>query len=184
MQKSIKWKVLISVFTVIVVIFTVLLGFITYNTRKMTVQQAEENALAQSKYYAKEVEKTIDRVSQNVNGLSSAIEGAIEIEPISPQALNTMLKNIINDNDQIIASWAIILDGNFNKQEQVPSNNNVISEIGDFIPYWARNESGLSLTPLNDYDKPGSGDWNLISREKQIETIMNRFIMKSMERMS
>lgn len=174
-MKSLKLKVLLNVLSLVVLIFITLMTVVVLNTKSMAEKQAYELASSQSKYFAESVKAEINIVNNSMRGISKALEGGIELGTMEPSEVHKMLKNVLIDNESVQGVWTIIDKNKLEAQMNAKENLGAIANNGDFIPYWFKSDGDLKLDSLDDYDKPGVGDWNLVSRATKKETIVDPF---------
>jgi methyl-accepting chemotaxis protein/methyl-accepting chemotaxis protein-1 (serine sensor receptor) len=74
-------------------------------------------------------------------------------------AVNGLLKNLLEANPDILATWTAWEPNAFDGKDQEFAGKEGHDASGRFVPYWFRAGSDIQLTPLMDYDKPGPGDY-------------------------
>lgn len=173
--KSLKFKVLLSLITVIVIVFASIIGSIMYNTVNISREQATQLALSESEKFGESIKNEIETVSISARGLAQTIEGGIKTKRLDPGEVNEILIEVIKDNENILGVWTIIEKNKLKNQDNEILNQGAVDIDGTMIPYWYRSGSDINLDLLIDYDVDGVGDWNLISRNTRQETIMDPF---------
>lgn len=173
--KSLKFKVLLSLITIIILVFSSIIGSIVYNTVNISRNQANELALSESEKFGEVIKNEIETVSISARSLARAIEGGVATGRLDPGQVHKILIEIINDDEKIFGVWTIIEPNTLKNQDNEILNQQAIDTDGTLIPYWYRSGDKINLDTLIDYDVAGLGDWNLISRNSRLETIMDPF---------
>jgi methyl-accepting chemotaxis protein len=88
---------------------------------------------------------------------------------------NMFVKNIVEANPEIAAAGSCwepgALDGMDAGYVDTPGSD----YTGRFIPYWSRGNVGVSLSAIENYEKPGEGDFYLLSKQTGNETIIEPY---------
>jgi methyl-accepting chemotaxis protein len=174
-MKSLKWKFIVSILTLVSVIFVAVIMIIVLNTISLTTEQSEKLALSESKAFGESIKSEIDTVSVELRGLAMSIDGGIAVDSLNPKVVHSMLKYLIEDNPNILGIWTVIDPNILEDQNDSSMNLDAVDTDGTLIPYWYRADGEIALDILVEYNVPGSGDWNLISRNTKTETIMDPF---------
>ncbi len=174
-MKSLKLKILLSLLSTILIVFIAIIGTITFNTVNMTTSQVKDYAQAESEKFGENIKGEIETVLISVRALTRSFEGMRIVDKGDRELMNSMLQEVIADNPTMLGLWTVWEAGALDGNDIAFRNTDGHDETGRFIPYWYRSEGEIALTPLVDYDEPGLGDWNLISRNTRMEAIMDPF---------
>jgi methyl-accepting chemotaxis protein len=174
-MKSLKWRFVTYLLAIATIVFVSVIVIIVFNTISLTSNQADNLSLSESKSYGTEVKGEIDSVSLSITSLTKAVEGALRTDNLSTEMFNNMMVDVIKDNPNMLGIWTVVEPNSLNNQEDMFSSSGALDSDGSFIPYWYRSGDEILLDVLVDYNTPGLGDWNLISRNSDNETIMDPF---------
>lgn len=174
-MKSLKFKVMGSLLVVIAIVFTTISGVIIYNMLEMSTQQTEEYALSESRRFSEVIKSEMESVNTGIRALARAFEGSSKRKSLTPDQVNEMLIEYIEDNESIIGVWAVWQPNTLKDQIVISKSGGLTDDDGYFIPYWYRDGNTIKSDILIDFNVDGIGDWNLISRETKAETIMDPF---------
>jgi methyl-accepting chemotaxis protein len=88
---------------------------------------------------------------------------------------NLMIRTLAEENPEVIAASTVwepnVLDGLDAEFANTPGTD----QSGRFIPYWFRNNEGVTLEPVMDYETPGPGDYYLIPKRTGNETLVEPY---------
>ena len=88
---------------------------------------------------------------------------------------DAMLKGVLNGNPSFLGSWTAwepnAFDGQDSEHVGLPGHD----ASGRYVPYWNRGSGSVAVEPLVDYDKPGAGDFYLLSKASGQETVLEPY---------
>ncbi|MGX8794817.1 methyl-accepting chemotaxis protein [Fusibacter sp. JL298sf-3] len=174
-MKSLKSKVLTALLGGIGVIFIVVIGILTLNTFSLFSNQVALNAVSESHRYGEEVKNEVEAVNLSMRTVARGIEGGVATGELDASLVNATLKSVLSDNENMLGAWVVIDPNQLNAQSDKRLSGGALDEDGTFIPYWYRSGDDILLDVLVDYNVAGVGDWNLVARETNRETIMDPF---------
>lgn len=174
-MKSLNVKIILSILPAVIVTFAIIIISLTVGTANEINRQSEKYALAESQKNGRKIERTIDEVSVSIRTLARQYESSTASGINDRSRSDEELKSILADNKLMIGIWTVWLPNTFDGKDAQYVNTPGHDETGRYTPYWYRSENEIALDVLMDYDVPGAGDWNLLARNTQKETIMNPF---------
>ncbi len=145
--------------------------------------RAEETAWRYAAVADAELEVAMDTARTLAETFESAKQEGATFE-ISRENANGLLKGILEKNPKFTGVWTCWEPGAFDgpEMDQVFAGKEGHDKSGRFIPYWHREEKGLALAPLEDYenqdkDEHGNrkGDYYLLAKETNNEVIVEPY---------
>ncbi|MDR2193479.1 MAG: methyl-accepting chemotaxis protein [Treponema sp.] len=137
-----------------------------------------QDAADMAEKYSGDMSVWIEPLIGEVRALAKGMEQYEAIDVSQRRAyFDTVLKNLAVSNNDVLAAWCAwepnALDGLDAEYVNTPGSDGT----GRYIPYWASyGGSQLTLTPLLNYDKSGSGDYYQIPLKTGKEMILEPYI--------
>lgn len=134
-MKSIKMKMLASILSVVLVIFALVIGFITVRTYNLQ----EEQSL---KYVRTETEKCVEAVQdelQNALAVSATLAQVFEAMKQNGDTdrveMNVIIKSLIEKNPNLVGAWTVWEPNALDGKDSEYANTEGHDYTGRFIPY-------------------------------------------------
>jgi methyl-accepting chemotaxis protein len=163
------------------VVCIVLLGFAL--TLAVLARQASAMQHKTALLYAEEL------AARNAGQVAAELEGALLAARTLAHALggmqaagrperaaaDAMVKGVLAGSPRFLGVWTAwepnAFDGRDAEFVGKPGHDSTVR----YIPYWNRGSGALAVEPLVDYDKPGAGDYYLLSRNSGNETLIEPY---------
>ena len=88
---------------------------------------------------------------------------------------DSLLRGVIAANKDIAAVGSCWEPNALDGMDALYVNTPGTDHTGRFISYWTHSEDGVSVSPLNNYDVPGPGDYYLVAKATGNETLMEPY---------
>ncbi|WP_372052843.1 methyl-accepting chemotaxis protein (plasmid) [Tistrella mobilis] len=108
-------------------------------------------------------------------GIGATASGAIAAGKADRAAMIAMLKLLLQDNPNLVATWIAFEPDAFDGADAAHKGQPGHDATGRFIPYVSRSGSTINLDPLIDYETPGAGDYYLLARNTRREQIIEPY---------
>ncbi|HBV85083.1 MAG TPA: methyl-accepting chemotaxis protein [Desulfosporosinus sp.] len=171
-------KILLSTGIVVLVSFICVILLVSTRSVEMSKTAAYETVAHTAYEYANQVTNELNVPMDSVRTLGSTFKGVKEANHTDRATMNSMIVNVLKDNPLFLATWTLwepnLLDGKDADYVNQPGYD----ATGRFIPYWNRGSGDIKLEPLTDYETPGAGDYYLIPKKNQKETIIEPYLYK------
>lgn len=86
-----------------------------------------------------------------------------------------ILRQTLSQNPQYLGVWTVwepnALDGRDRDFANAPGHD----DTGRFIPFWNRGGGAIHLEPNLGYDVPGFGDWYIVPKARETETVLDPY---------
>ncbi|RFU65240.1 methyl-accepting chemotaxis protein [Peribacillus glennii] len=175
---KLQQRMLIVIVGSILVILGGMLAFVANKTQQSAVSSATTLATESGGKIARSVQGDIELAMDTARTLSQTLEGIKNTNQTNRAVVNSMIKTVVEKNPSFLATWTVWEPNAFDGQDKKFENTRGTDKTGRLIPYWSRTDSGVSLSALRDYDKPGAGDYYLLARNSGNETILNPYTYK------
>lgn len=154
-MKSIKAKMLLSILTVVLVIFTGSIGFITISTYRMQERDTLKYAKAETQKYVEIVKDEITGALEISGTTAETFEGILKEGAQDPKQLLSIMESILEKNPNLVGIWSIWDPGTIGDLEDYEyANQPGHNAEGRFLPYLNRGSGKLELERVNEvYDK-------------------------------
>ena len=163
----------------------VVFGITVYLT--ITKSSADEAAAARSigsstaAYYASTVESMLSVPLDEARALASVFQAAAANPAVqlTRDRANTILGSFLEQNPNFLDDYVCFEPNAFDGQDARFVNAPGHDATGRFIPVWSADAQGkIALEALTDYDKKGPGDYYLVPRERNRESVIDPYIYK------
>lgn len=178
MKKSFSIQVKLAV--PIILIAVLVMGSMTYlmarNSYDNAEQAATDKTVAMAKAYATEMRLEIERGMDISRNVAHVLESFKKRNNTGRSQVVEALREILEKNKFLIGTWSgwepNAWDGNDSAFAEVEGHD----ESGRFVPYlnWEKGKS--TLTPLVGYTKSGDGDFYLVPKQRQKETMVEPYL--------
>lgn len=173
---NLKTRMLASICTLALIAFTVTVAFVAIKASNMSKSEALEKAEEIAYRYGAVVKSEIDVAMDSARTLAKAFEGFRESGFVPSRSfVDDMLKSIIAKNPEFLGIWTCWEPNAFDDTDIEWAGTRGHDATGRYIPYWNRNSGEIKIEPLVDYEKPGAGDYYLLSKQSGKETILNPY---------
>jgi len=168
---QLRGKIIFMVLSMVLLVFGIILGSITWMNRRENVQSAQERALSLSREYAHQMTTEFEAAMSTVRTLACIFEGLAEAGNVDRETLSQVLRKTLEENPGFFGVWSCwepnALDGRDEEFANTPGHD----ETGRFIPYYHREEGEVVFEVLTDYDNPGKDYWYADPLKKNGESI-------------
>ncbi len=170
---------MILFFTSIAVIgVAVILSVVSYFTFSLAENAAVQIAHETSRHYTEITREYLNKPFDEIRGIATAVERQINTGIILDR-YKTMeiLKDFAERNEYVVGSALCFEPDAFDGRDSEFVNADIHDETGRYIPYAAKDGSGnVGFEKLVDYEVEGAGDWYLIPKRSNKETIVEPYI--------
>jgi len=176
---SIAAKLTLILSLILIVIFTGIISFITIKVFNDTKNNAYSLAEEMAGKFSSNVDAELEIAMDSARTIANSFEAlAASANTNNKRGVgNEILKSIIDYNPSFLGVWVCFepnaFDGNDLQFKDI--SNDSTDSTGRYIPYFNRVGDKIKLTPLVDYDKPGAGDYYLLAKNNNEETILNPY---------
>jgi methyl-accepting chemotaxis protein len=148
--------------------------------REQAIIQARKLAGAVSKEHANyiraELELALDAARAIAHALSGIKDKEVRLE-LGREEVNGILRIILAQNPEFVGIFTCWEPNAFDRMDIGYINKTGHDKTGRFIPYWSRSKEGnIMVRPLEDYDKPGAGDYYLLPKRTGEECVIDPYV--------
>ena len=175
LRLQMRGKIVFMVLSMVLLVFGVILGTVTWLNRKESVRNAQELALSLSREYAYQMTTEFEAAMSTVRTLACIFEGLAEEGNVDRNVLNQVLRKTLEENPGFFGVWSCWEPNALDGRDEEFANTPGYDETGRFIPYYYREDGDIVLEALTDYDNPGEDDWYTDPLNKNGESIMEPY---------
>ncbi|WP_289054686.1 methyl-accepting chemotaxis protein [Carboxylicivirga marina] len=173
---SIKLKLGIIVSILVTISLLILISITAVSTRKNSIEQAEEFAVAQAKEYGLEMSIDIEKSLSTARVLAQTLAAAKTSDDINLNRLEvfTILKETFKKNPNFAGIGTLWEPNAFDNLDEQFVNTEWSDETGRFLPYIMSDEQGgITVIKLFGYNNEGEGDYYLVPKRTRRESIID-----------
>lgn len=149
---STKFNIIICI--ILVVIFTGLFSYISYEIYNTSIHDAEKRAFGESKLYASKIHELYIQILQSAKELETGINNRLVGQgEKSREDVIRMIEEAMKTNDKVFGMSVCFEPNAFDGKDSEYINQPYHDATGRFIPYVSKGETGFDITPLVDYEK-------------------------------
>jgi methyl-accepting chemotaxis protein len=175
--KSIQWKIILWTGMCMLVAVASIEAFSVMRLREMSVQTAQNQAIAEAKSAAGSINSQIEVALDAARTLShvfmSVKSGGMAL---TREQANAILMQVLEENPQFLGISTCWEPDAFDDLDIRYTNTRGHDDTGRFIPYWVRSGDQIKVIPLVGYETEGAGDYYLIPKATKQETILDPFL--------
>ncbi|WP_413288104.1 methyl-accepting chemotaxis protein [Bdellovibrio sp. HCB337] len=148
----------------------------TKTSRESALQSSESLTEKTAQASANEIRLELEQAFTVARSVAQ-VESSQKLANITRREdINVALKELLVQNPGLIGTWtgweANAYDGKDAQYANTPGHD----ASGRYVPYWSYDKDGKAvLSPLLDYDKPVAGDYYLVPKARQKETMVEPY---------
>ncbi len=175
MFKKLSTKLNAIIALIMVVIFTSVFVFISYEIYKTSIDEAENLVIAESKVYAKTIHERYLQNLQSAKDLETRISIALMANKFKDRdEVISILKETMLSNSNLFGVCVCFEPNAFDRKDAEYADTLYHDSTGRFIPYVSRYGTSFDVSPLEDYDKEESL-WYSLPKKKNSMVLTEPF---------
>ncbi len=159
-----------SILTVIMVIaFSVMISV----TSKASTQSALNSMTSLAQSDAGTIKALLEKPLNTARIIAQSMQNYQEIDNLDRRSYyNGIMRSVLEANEDILGIWTCWEPNALDGLDRQSKNDAGSDQTGRFIPYWHRFSGEITHDSLVDYEKEGIGDYYLLARDSENETIL------------
>ena len=174
---SFRGKILLSISGLAVLGFTASIGYATWANQNYVLKEGGEAAVIHAKLLTRNISSALfggrDLASSMAELLATLSQAGVKDRDL----INKILKDQLQARPNTLALWTAwepnALDG---RDAEFVNRKPDHDATGRYIPYWVRSGDKIIVEPLVDYDKPGAGDYYLLTKKNNALTFLEPYL--------
>jgi len=179
-SRSLKSTLTVWFGTCLILIAIILTAAAVLTQRAQAIQAAKNEILATARSQASlidaEIEVALDTARALANALSVNMELSSQWERLSREQVNQMLYQTLQKNPNFLGVYTAWEPNAFDGKDQQYASQDCHDTSGRFVPHWVRSGDQIVCEALMDYETEGVGDYYLIPKRTQKETILDPYL--------
>ncbi len=171
---GLQGRMLFSIGLAVFLGLAVLVAVVSTRVSADARRQALESAELRAEVVAGDAETRLNNAMAVARGVALAFEGMVNHEA-SRTVAEGILRRALDENPDLIGVWTLWEPDAFDGRDSEARNRPGHDETGRFVPYWHRGQGMPVLEPLKDYTVAGAGDYYLLPKRNNRETIMEPY---------
>ena len=173
---SLKARMLLTICSIASIAFAVTIAFVAIRASNMAETEAFDKAEQIAYRYSGAVKADLEVAMDAARTTAQLFEGIKDnIDSPNRAELDGMLKHLLGRNPTFVGVWTCWEPNALDGKDKEFIGKEGHDKTGRFIPYWNRGAGNIVVEPLLDYDKPGAGDYYLLSKQTGKETILDPY---------
>ncbi|QUH19599.1 methyl-accepting chemotaxis protein [Alkaliphilus sp. B6464] len=176
-MKSIKSRMVVSILSIVLVIFASVIGFFTFKFNSMERENAIDYVETVAEKYVELVQSELEEALTIAETISDAFEGMKQSGNADRSTMNEIMKNTINKNKNLVGVWTTWEPNALDGKDSEYANTNAHDHTGRFNPYWNRVSGTVVHEHGSDtYDNlDDSGLWYQTSKQSKQPAVLEPF---------
>lgn len=178
--RSLKSSLTVWFGTCLILLAIILTAVAVLTQRAQAIQAANNEILATARSQASlidaEIEVALDTARALANAFSVNLEGSSLGDRLNREQVNQILHQTLQKNPNFLGVYTAWEPNAFDGQDQQYASRDCHDASGRFIPYWVRSDDQIVCEALMDYETEGVGDYYLIPKRTQKETILDPYL--------
>jgi methyl-accepting chemotaxis protein len=159
------------------------LGVLTTVVTVQAMRAAKADALVLSHKQAETIGlqmiNRLDGAMDSARTLAQALEGLVAAGQTSRTTTNLMLRGVLEASPDYVGVWTLWEPNAFDGRDAEYVGKPGHDKTGRYMPYWSRGANGLNAEePLTDYEVEGAGNYYLLPKRTNQETVIEPYIYK------
>lgn len=159
----------------ILILLTAMVTAISIITDNQAMDSAMSLTATSGERIGISVQNELDSAMSVSRSLAHSFEVMKETGNTNRKTVNAILKDVLEDNDHYLASWAIWEPNSFDSMDEQFKNTPGSDQNGRLVPYWKRINSELELSAMASFEEEGVGDYYLLAKTSGKETILDPY---------
>lgn len=155
-----------------------MMTYISMTTTEEALDSAKTLAVTTSEKIGTLVQAELDDVMSSARTLAVSFVGMKGTDTTNRAAVNEILRRNLEDNPSWKGIWTLWEPDAFDGRDNEYRNKQGSDQTGRLMSYWARTESGLERSVIEDYEHEGEGDFYLLAKNSGKEIIMDPYVFK------
>ncbi|MDR1211988.1 MAG: methyl-accepting chemotaxis protein [Spirochaetaceae bacterium] len=173
---KIRKKLILMIISLTLAGTGILVGTILRIAQKEISDLVYRSIINLAKERANEIELWFEEYMTTTQSLALVMEQYKDIDTGKRRPLfNILLRAMVERHPETAAVASCWEPGALDGMDRLYANTAGTDESGRFISYWNRTAKGISLIALEDYEKPGPGDYYLIAKRTGEESLTDPF---------
>lgn len=172
---KLRTRMLVTILGSIVILLGSMLTVIGITTKNEAMDTAISLSQTSGEKIGANVQLEFDKAIGVARSLAETTESLKQTGTTNRNTVNTILKNVVDNNPSYIGIWAIWEPNAFDGKDGVYRNAPGSNENGRWIPYWKRTEHGLELSTLTSEDTESDNGFYATIKSKGKEMILDPY---------
>ena len=175
-RKSLATKLLVALCSVISVALGILVLVVSRQSSRVAEEQANQMVMQMAERYARLLNSELDAAFMPVRTLAQTLAAQKAAGLTDRRLADAALRKVAEQNPKLLGIWTTWEPNAFDGLDAKYVNTPGSDATGRYISNWSRGSGQIALEPNVDYEKEGTGDYYLLARKTQRETIVDPYI--------
>jgi methyl-accepting chemotaxis protein len=175
---KLRLRMLIVILSSILIILAGLLTYTGSTSHNDAMNAATSLALASGEKIAMSVKSELEVATNAARTLSDSVQAMKRDNNTDRNTVNEMLRTVLENNPTFLDAWMVWEPNAFDGQDARFAGKDGLDPTGRFNSYWVKSGSAYKMSFNEGYDQPGVGDYYLIPKKNDKESVLNPYYYK------
>ncbi|MGZ4494477.1 MAG: methyl-accepting chemotaxis protein [Nocardioides sp.] len=172
--RSLRFRLVVTVLGIVSVILMSLIGLVSVRTSALARGDANDYTRELAGHEAANVSQRITEGLDTVRTMASVL-GTLKTTGASRKDVSAVLRDVLAKHPEFVGVSTCWEPNAFDGKDARYAGTSGSDASGRLIPYWYHDGGVIKTAPLEDYEKPGVGDWYLVPRATGKETVVDPY---------
>lgn len=175
---SLKTKLAVPIILITLIVLVTLTSFMAIHNWQSSKKAAQEQSVAMSAAYANNVLNVLLKYHTIAKDLGDTLK-SFHAQHVTDRALIIkLMKDIMTSNPDLIGVWTIWEPNQWDGKDSQFANTQNFDDTGRFVVYVNITDGKAFVDTLINYEVPGDGDFYVIPKQRQKDSIIEPYIYK------
>jgi len=177
--RGLNGRLLVSIGLAVLCGLGVLTAVITVQAMRVAKADAFEVSRSQAQGIGLQMVNRLDAAMGSARTLAQVLEAQVAAGQASRASTSLMLRAVLESSPGYVGVWTLWEPNTFDGRDREFANQPGHDQTGRYMPYWSRSPQGIQAEePLTDYEVEGAGDYYLLPRKANRETVVEPYLYK------
>jgi methyl-accepting chemotaxis protein len=177
-QRGLQSRMLLSIGLAVLAGLALLTLFVTLRVFRSAREDAFALSRSASSALAARLEGRLGSALGSARNLSEAFAGCVAAGKPDRATADAILRGTLDAHPDYIGAWTIWEPNAFDGRDADFVGKPGHDATGRYLPYWNRGQGAIAVEPLVDYTTPGAGDYYLLAKASNQETVLEPYLYK------
>ncbi|NJC62911.1 methyl-accepting chemotaxis protein [Planosporangium flavigriseum] len=173
---TIKVKLTAAVLVLFLAGFGALVGIVVVNSSSEAKRQAFAYGQELTLRHSQIVDRTIGEAMQAVREKAGTVGSLRTTAGLSRTELDNILRTTLESHPSWLAAWSVWEPNALDGADARFTNASGSDATGRYLSYWNRGSGQIAVEALADYEKPGAGDYYLLTKKSGKEKVLDPYL--------
>jgi methyl-accepting chemotaxis protein len=172
---TVRIRIIAAMVVMLVLTCAAVVGVVVVRTSALAHQQAIDYGQQLAERHAVAAELELAAPMRTARDLATGLAAQRTAHPLRRTDVDETLRGLVTANPSYLGTWTAWEPNAADGRDRAARGQDSTDSTGRYLPYWSRGKSGIELSVLADYEKPGAGDYYLLARNSKAEKVIDPY---------